>query len=273
MGEIALLPLVSIGLLVGTVLGLTGAGGSILAVPALMALTHWSLSQAAPAALVAVASAALIGSLGGIRKGIVRYRAAALLALSALPAAPLGLQAALFVPEYALLMLFASLLFWVGLRTLRSVGRERGTAVPIADRAMKPPPCMLNRQTGRFGWPPRCFAAMGALGMMTGGLSGLLGVGGGFIIVPGLRRISDLPMHSAVATSLLAAALTATETLGIAIISDRLPPIAPIAPFLAATVIGMLVARSVAARLSSIVIARGFALTAWIVCGYLLWKA
>ena len=271
MGEIALLPLVSIGLLVGTVLGLTGAGGSILAVPALMTLTHWPLSQAAPAALVAVASAALIGSLDGIRKGIVRYRAAALMALSALPAAPLGLQAALFLPEYALLMLFASLLFWIGLRTLRSTGRARGSAVRVVARATKPP-CVLDRQTGRFGWPPQCLAAMSALGMVTGGLSGLLGVGGGFIIVPGLRRISDLPMHSAVATSLLTAALTATETLGVAIASDRLPPIGPVAPFLAATVIGMLAARSVAARLSSIVIARGFALTAWAVCGYLLWK-
>lgn len=272
MDEITLLALISTGLVVGTVLGLTGAGGSILAVPALMSLTQWPLSQAAPAALVAVASAALIGSLDGIRKGLVRYRAAALMALAALPIAPVGLQAALLVPEHALLILFALLLFWVGFRTFRNTLRKPGATVG-AGHAMKPPPCLLDQQTGRFGWPARCFAAMSALGAITGGLSGLLGVGGGFVIVPGLRRISDLPMRSAVATSLLTAGLTATETIGVAIASDRLPPLGPIVPFLAATIIGMLAARTVSTQLSNTVISRGFAIITWLVCGYLLWKA
>lgn len=272
MGEIALLSLISTGLVVGMVLGLTGAGGSILAVPALMSLTQWPLSQAAPAALVAVAGAALIGSLDGMRRGIVRYRAAALMALAALPVAPIGLRAALLVPEHVLLILFALLLLWVGFRTFRNTFRARATAAMATGHVVKPPPCSLDRQTGRFGWPLRCFAAMSALGAITGGLSGLLGVGGGFIIVPGLRRISDLPMRSAVGTSLLTAALIATETIGVAIVSDRLPPIGPVVPFLAATIIGMLVARRVSSRLSNTVISRGFALTTWLVCGYLLWR-
>lgn len=271
MGEIMLLAFIGTGLLVGMVLGLTGAGGSILAVPALMTLTHWPLSQVAPAALLAVAAAAITGSVEGLRRGIVRYRAAALMALAGLPAAPLGLQAAVWMPESILLGLFSLILFWVGLRTLRDTFHKPEPVV--GDRPSRLPPCRLDHRTGRFGWPLRCLAAMSALGAVTGGLSGLLGVGGGFVIVPGLRRISDLPVHSTVATSLLVVALTAAETIAVAAVSDRLPPLAPVLPFVAANVIGMLTARRLAARLSASVISRAFALITWVVCGDLLWKA
>lgn len=266
-----LLEFIGTGLLVGMVLGLTGAGGSILAVPALMTLTHWPLSQVAPAALLAVAAAAITGSVEGLRSGIVRYRAAALMALCGLPAAPIGLQAAVWMPESILLGLFSLILFWVGLRTLRGTFHRPEPAV--GGRPARMPPCRLDERTGRFAWPLGCLAAMSALGVLTGGLSGLLGVGGGFVIVPGLRRISDLPVHSIVATSLLVVALTAAETIAVAAVSDRLPPLGPILPFVAANVIGMLAARRLAASLSANVISRAFALIAWMICGYLLWKA
>ncbi|MFB9158825.1 TSUP family transporter, partial [Chromobacterium violaceum] len=79
-----------LGVLVGAVLGLTGAGGGILAVPALMASQGWSVPQAAPVALLAVAAGAALGAWEGWRRGEVRYRAAALMALCGLPGSALG---------------------------------------------------------------------------------------------------------------------------------------------------------------------------------------
>ena len=66
------------GLAIGTLLGLTGAGGGILAVPALMASQGWTVAQAAPVGLLAVTLAALVGTVEGLFKRIVRYRAALL---------------------------------------------------------------------------------------------------------------------------------------------------------------------------------------------------
>jgi uncharacterized membrane protein YfcA len=61
-----------LGILVGAILGLTGAGGGILAVPALVAGMGLSMQQAAPMALVAVAGSAVLGALEGLRKKLVR---------------------------------------------------------------------------------------------------------------------------------------------------------------------------------------------------------
>ena len=79
-----------LGVLVGLVLGLTGAGGGMLAVPALVFGMGWTVAQAAPVALLAVAAAAWLGSIDGLRHGLARYRAALLMALAALPSTTLG---------------------------------------------------------------------------------------------------------------------------------------------------------------------------------------
>ena len=88
-----------LGVLVGAVLGLTGAGGGILAVPALVVGLGWSMQQAAPVALIAVAGGAGIGALDGFRQKLVRYRAAALMAVIGIPVTALGIRAAQAVSQ------------------------------------------------------------------------------------------------------------------------------------------------------------------------------
>ena len=83
-----------LGILVGGVMGVTGAGGGILAVPALVGGLGWTVQQAAPVALIAVASGASIGALDGLRRGQVRYRAAILMAVVGIPCTSPGLQLA-----------------------------------------------------------------------------------------------------------------------------------------------------------------------------------
>ncbi|WP_042978429.1 sulfite exporter TauE/SafE family protein, partial [Burkholderia sp. AU4i] len=92
---------------VGAVLGLTGAGGGILAVPALVVGMSWPMQQATPVALVAVAGSAALGALEGFRRGLVRYRAALLMAVAGVPLTTLGVRLAHVLPQRLLLALFA----------------------------------------------------------------------------------------------------------------------------------------------------------------------
>ena len=87
-----------LGVLAGVVLGLTGAGGGILAIPALTLGVGWTLAQATPVALLAVGTAAALGALDGLRKGLVRYKAAALMALVGSITSPVGLYLAALRP-------------------------------------------------------------------------------------------------------------------------------------------------------------------------------
>ena len=67
--------------------------------------------------------------------------------------------------------------------------------------------CMLDQQTGRFAWTAKCTATLAALGAVTGVVSGLLGVGGGFLIVPAFKQLTDVQMRGIVATSLMVISL------------------------------------------------------------------
>jgi uncharacterized membrane protein YfcA len=79
-----------LGVLVGLTMGLTGAGGGILAVPTLVVGLRWTMHQATPVALMAVALGAAVGAIEGLYQRLVRYRAAALMALAGIPATALG---------------------------------------------------------------------------------------------------------------------------------------------------------------------------------------
>jgi uncharacterized membrane protein YfcA len=79
-----------LGALVGVIMGLTGAGGGILAVPLLVFGLHLTVASAAPLGLLAVGIAAAMGAAVGLRAGVVRYRAALLIALTGIVFNPLG---------------------------------------------------------------------------------------------------------------------------------------------------------------------------------------
>ena len=79
-----------LGVLMGLVMGLTGAGGGILGVPALVLGLGLTMTQAAPVSLFAVGAAAAVGAIDGLRHGLVRYRAALLIALLGALFSPLG---------------------------------------------------------------------------------------------------------------------------------------------------------------------------------------
>jgi uncharacterized protein len=247
----------ALGAAVGAILALTGAGGGILAVPLLMFGLHLPVARSAPVGLIAVGLASALGAALGLRDGIVRYRAAALIGVAGMLLAPLGVQLGKVVPNGPLTLAFACLLAYVGVRMLRAAGRsaqDQG-AHPVAKA-----PCALDPATGRLVWTMPCGRALAATGLVSGFLSGLLGVGGGFVIVPSLTRFTNLETRSIVATSLAVIALVSVGGVSAAAAQGTVDwDIA--APFSAGAVLALLLGRRVAARLAGPHLQRAFAIT------------
>ena len=116
--EVSLLGLV-LGAVVGLILALAGAGGGILAVPLLVFGLHLTIMQAAPVGLIAVGAASAFGAVLGLREGMVRYRAAALIGITGMLLAPLGVRLARLIPNQPLMVAFAIVLAWVALRMFK----------------------------------------------------------------------------------------------------------------------------------------------------------
>jgi uncharacterized membrane protein YfcA len=247
------LPLsVALGAVSGLVLGLTGAGGGILALPLLMFGLGLSLPAAAPVALLAVGLAAGLGASLGLRQGIVRYRAAGLIAACGLVLAPAGLWLSHQLPPLPLALCFTVVQAFVSLRLWQGA---RGTPVVVQSAC----PCRLDPATRRLHWTLPCALSLALTGALAGLLSGLLGVGGGFVIVPALRRFTDLSMNSVVATSLGVIAVVALATGG-ATVASGLVNVSVALPFIAGTLLGLVSGRGLAPRLGGPWLQRLFAL-------------
>ena len=235
-----------LGFVVGFLLSLTGAGGAILSVPLLGFGLHLTVAQAGPIGLLAVCLSSGVGALLALRAGILRYRAASFMALFGLILSPFGLWLATRVPNRPLTIIFSLVLFFVASRLLYQAYRElKG----IPDDARRPPPCLLNQSIGRLIWTVPCARSLALAGAVAGFFSGLLGVGGGFIIVPSLKRFTDFPVQSIVATSLGVLTIVSFGNVVIATATGNM--IWPIAiPFASGALSGMLIGRQISNRIT-----------------------
>ena len=257
-----------LGVLVGAVLGLTGAGGGILAVPALVVGMGWPMQQAAPVALIAVAGSAAIGAAEAFRRQLVRYKAAALMALAGVPVTGIGIRVAQILPQRVLLGLFACVMLVVAGRLFLQARHAKNQ-----DGASEQRWARMDPVTGRLAWNWTTAFLLAGIGGATGFMTGLLGVGGGFVIVPMLRRFTDVSMHGIVATSLLVIALVGFGGVITSVAHGTTFPLALTAYFTAATALGMLVGRQASGRLSARHVQMGFASVLVVVALGLLVKA
>ena len=174
--------------IIGFVLGLVGGGGSILAVPLLVyAVGIDSPHVAIGTAAVAVALNALVGLIGHARSGNVRWNCAISFALAGSAGAALGAEAGKAFDGERLLGLFGGLMVVVGLLMLR----KRRSAENAQVR--------MTRTNA-----PQMLARIGPTGLGTGLLAGFFGIGGGFLIVPGLVFATAMPLTLAIGSSLVA---------------------------------------------------------------------
>ncbi|WP_121257285.1 sulfite exporter TauE/SafE family protein [Nocardioides ferulae] len=202
---------VAAGLLIGLSLGALGGGGSILAVPVLVYLLDQSPSQATTGSLVVVGVTSLIGAVSAHRRGRVLVGRGLVFGGVGVAGAAAGARAAARVGDDVLLGAFAVLMLVVGL--VMAVRQLRGRNRPGGDQ---PPPQFDDPIiTFRPTFACQCPRALKVLVTATavGLLTGFLGVGGGFLVVPALVVALSLPMAYAAGTSLVAISLTSAAAL------------------------------------------------------------
>ena len=232
------------GALIGLSLGALGGGGSILAVPVLVYALGESASQATTGSLVVVGTTAMIGAVAAWRGGSVKLGRGAAFAAVAVLGAAAGARAAVHVPEPDLLAAFAVLMLAVG--ALMTARQLRGPRAEPAAPADPDEPILTFRPV----FSCRCPRALqvAAAATVVGLLTGFLGVGGGFLVVPALLLVLNLPMRFAAGTSLVVIAVTSVVALSVRAGSGAHPDWGAVLLLTAASVAGALVGARVAAR-------------------------
>ncbi len=168
---------------IGVSLGLLGSGGSILTVPVLVYLIGQDEKLAIAGSLAIVGSIALVGSLPYLKKKLVDWRIVVLFGIPGMAGTYVGAWIATWVSGLVQLALFAVVMLLASWQMLKPV---------VLDDTPHEP-----REVWKIGLD----------GLLVGILTGLVGVGGGFLIVPALVLLGGLSMHRAVATSLVIIAL------------------------------------------------------------------
>lgn len=233
------LVVVSAGLVIGVLLGLLGGGGSILTVPLLVYVVGIEPKSAIATSLLIVGMGSLAALIPHSRWGRVNWRVGFIFGFAGMVGAYAGGRFAVFVPDALLLVLFAFVMFGAGTALLRK-GCE--PVLPLADSAAL---------QSRIWW------RIVVDGLVVGIVTGLVGAGGGFLVVPALTLLGGLPMHIAVGTSLLVISLKCFAGLAGYIAH------APIDSFSAAivgtaSILGTLIGSRVSHRLSAKHLQRGF---------------
>ncbi|MDQ3658753.1 MAG: sulfite exporter TauE/SafE family protein [Actinomycetota bacterium] len=174
----------------GLALGLLGGGGSILAVPILVYAFGFGAKEAVAASLAVVGLTSLFGAAEHWRRDRVRLSVALVFGLFAAVGAYLGAQLAGFLSGAVQLSLFGVVMLIAAFFMLRN-------GEPDEDGEEAPSEGSVGRLFLRFAAP----------GIGVGVLTGVVGVGGGFLIVPVLVLLGEIPMAAAVGTSLLVLAM------------------------------------------------------------------
>ena len=230
---------------IGMVLGLLGGGGSILAVPALTMLLHFTPKEAVVISLSMVAVAAFAGAVGAFVRGTLPLATGLTVGIAATAGAVVGgfagarLSDATQLRMLGIVMLFAAtLMFW----------RPVTHSAPAEQRSL---PVMLL-----LGFP---------LGMLTG----LIGVGGGFLIVPALVIVARLPMREAAGASLVVITMAAASGLT-GYLGNTPLALSFIIPFALLAAAGTLTGGAIAHRLPQQRLQQVFAATLVVLGSYVL---
>ena len=255
MGELILA--VICGSAVGVALGLTGGGGSVFAMPLLIYALGLTAPQAVPVSLAAVAVTALVGAVLAARQQLPVWPAAVAFALGGGFGAPVGVSVAHRLDAAFIVLGFAVLALGVGASMWwRSLARPAEALVVRARPAETDGggACRLA-DDGRLRFTAPCAVVLALAGLATGVLSGLFGVGGGFLIVPALIAVTRMGIHRAVATSLVVLSVIGLAGAASASFGGGLRW-AVLLPFMAGGVGGMAAGRLLAGRFAGVTLQR-----------------
>ncbi len=256
----------AVGICIGLVLGLTGAGGSALAVPLLVILAGLPVQDAVGIALLAVAVSAALGAIQSLRVGAVLRNPAIVLAISGALFAPIGNAVGSNISPELLATLFAALALVIAIRlfvqALKSADEDIVVRAGISDRYNAVEPiCRMNSSGSGFEWRPRCVGSLAAGGTAVGFLAGLFGVGGGFLIVPLLLYLTNTSMHQIVGTSLVVITLTSATAFLAYLLRTSIEERDALILASVGALVGMSVSITVAGKVPGILLQKLFALT------------
>lgn len=249
-------------LAIGLTLGLTGAGGSILTVPILVYLLGFDSILSTGYSLFIVGCTAAVGAIRNLIKGMAKIKVALWFGLAsmlsifitrkylitALPDNILEIGNFLLSKNIAVMLLFATLMIFSGLRMVR---KKKATG---------------DVSIGDFSYPRLIIQ-----GLFVGLLTGLVGAGGGFLIVPALVILAKLPMKQAVGTSLL---IIATNSMVgfLGDLSNRSMDWGFLMPFAGIAILGIFMGMALADKVNGAQLKRGFGFFVLAVAAFILIK-
>ena len=251
------------GAITGIVLGLFGSGGSIIAMPALMYLLHVEPKSAIAMSMGIVAVTATISGWDNWRRGNVDVKVAAMFGLFGVIGTYAGARLGVYTPVTVQLTIFALVMYAAAWKMLQK------KVQPAAQLAMAGVPNVALTESEIIQ------AHMGHIalhGVGVGVLTGLVGVGGGFLIVPALVLLSGIPMRLAIGTSLVIVA--AKSYAGFAGYIGAVPvDWAVMGSFTLLTVAGSFAGTRIAHRYSHESLKKSFAIFLVVVATYILLKS
>jgi uncharacterized membrane protein YfcA len=241
------------GAFVGFVLGVIGGGGSVVATPLLLYVVGLPPHVAIGTGALAVSANAFVNFGGHARAGNVRWAEATMFAATGVAGALIGSTIGKQIDGARLVLLFAFMMIVIGIAMLR----------PRKDRGSAPSPL-----TFRSG------SRVAGIGLGVGLMAGFFGIGGGFLIVPGLILATGMPMINAIGTSLLAVGVFGITTAVNYAVSGFVDWVVA-AEFVGGGVLGgyagMRAACHLAAQRSTLT--RMFAALVFIVAFYIIWRS
>jgi hypothetical protein len=255
------------GMVTGMVLGLFGSGGSIVALPALLYLLDVAPKSAIAMSLGVVAVTATLSAMDHWRRGNVNARVALVFGLFGVMGTFAGARLGLLTPVVIQLGLFALVMYAAAWRMLRPV-----IPVPASADAVVVTGGGTLALGGCKDFFSPCMGNIALHGIGVGVLTGLVGVGGGFLIVPALVLLSGIPMKQAVGTSL--AIVAAKSYAGFAGYMGGVPiDYALMGAFTGVTVAGSFVGTHLAGHISQATLKKSFAWFLVGVASYILLKS
>ena len=260
------------GMVTGMVLGLFGSGGSIVALPALLYLLDVAPKSAIAMSLGVVAITATLAAIDNWRRGNVVIRVALVFGLFGVMGTFAGARLGLMTPVVIQLGLFALVMYAAAWRMLKPVTLSPHQAVlASADAVVATGDGSAAFRSCHDFFSP-CMGHIALHGIGVGVLTGLVGVGGGFLIVPALVLLSGIPMKQAVGTSL--AIVAAKSYAGFAgYMGGVTIDYALMGAFTAVTVVGSFVGTRLAGYVSQATLKKAFAWFLVVVASYILLKS
>jgi uncharacterized membrane protein YfcA len=268
-----------LGLVIGFVMGGLGGGGGALAVPALVYLLGLTAQDATTTSVVVVGITAVVGVLVRLRGGLIKWRTGLAFGAVGIPSAAVGTLINQRAAQPVLLLSFAALALIAAIAMIID-SRER-PAVSAGSAGPDPEPVAPAgrpvERRGAVAVEPRSAVVSSSTtvrvlkivlcGVVIGFLTGFLGVGGGFLMVPALVIVLRMPMMFAVGTSMLIMAINAVAALGARVGVSEFDW-AVLVPFTIAAVAASIVGKRVSVRLSSAALGRAFAVMLLLVGAY-----